>query len=98
MTAAKVAPDSLGGDQINESTLQGFDQSAQSGSFSSGILESPPISSIGGGLGLRSQCTGGAGSIGFEFSIVNNSGFSRDVYGKSITDRRSLTSEQGQHR
>ena len=85
VTAAAVAPNSLGGDQINELSLEGFDRSVNAGSFSGGPGGSTS-SAIGGGLSLRKECTGGSGNVGFELGIINNSGFSRTVYANSITD------------
>ena len=85
VTAAAVAPNSLGGDQINELSLEGFDRSVNAGSFSGGPGGSSS-SALGGGLSLRKECTGGSGNIGFELGITNNSGFSRTVYANSITD------------
>ena len=83
--AAAVASNSLGGDQIDEFSLEGFDRSVVSGSFSGGPGGSS-TSGIGGGLGLKKQCTGSSGNIGFELSIVNNSGFTKTVYANAITD------------
>jgi hypothetical protein len=85
VTAAKVAPNSLGGDQINELQLVGFDRSAAAGSFSG-----PPGTAggvgLGGGLLLTQRCTGSQGNVGIEIEIKNDSGFSRTVYANAITD------------
>lgn len=85
VTAAAVAPNSLGGGQINESTLVGFDRSVAAGSFSI-FPGGAGGSGIGGGLFLSSRCTGSGGEVGFEVEIENDSGFLRTVYANSITD------------
>lgn len=86
VTAAAVAPNSLGGDEINESDLDGVDRSAESGSFSGGPGGSS-TAAIGGGLSLRKRCTGSAAAgNGLELDLINNSGFTRSLLARVITD------------
>lgn len=83
--AAAVAPNSLGGDQINEFNLVGFDRSRVAGSFSTGASGSSGAG-VGADLTLWRQCTGSSGNIGFEVRVENKSSASTTVFANAITD------------
>ncbi len=85
VTAAAVAPDSLGGPQIDELSLKGFDRTSASGTFLITAGNGENIAS-GNGLLINASCTGGGGNVGFELDIENNTGSEMTIYAKAITD------------
>lgn len=85
VTAAAVAPDSLGGDQIDESSLIGFDvSSGQVGSFSTNQGPGSSGFSFAAGLFLLSRCTGSPGNVGFEMDIENFGASGTTLYVNAI--------------
>ncbi|MCB0875911.1 MAG: hypothetical protein KDB46_06925 [Solirubrobacterales bacterium] len=87
VTAAAIAPNALGGDQINEASLKGLDRSGPA-SFSP-FAANPGTTvnaDIGGNLTLSIRCTGTTGNLGLEVSITNNSGSSIEALGNSLTN------------